>query len=971
MTAPANKQIHKEPLDELRSAKERIRALEKSLSHENSQFRVLFDGIEDAVFVFPVLPDGTRGQFIDVNEAACKRLGYTREEMLGMSLTDIDAPEIQPLVPSVANRYGLTPTAIFETIHVAKNGTRIPVEVSARKFQYEGSDAIMGIARDISIRKRSEELRTRALHQSEYTQNLLFEILSKANRAKNSEELLESIHDLLRQEMDADNLYVAMINKQRQTLEFIYCRDETIDSCPVVEDIFDPENKRLSLMPLREQRPVLIGKKQMLEMIAAGDLHVHGELPESWLGLPLRVKGETVGTLVVQHYTKANAYSDTEVKLLAACSEQIAIALERGIHEDISKTSKDVVEHIPAGLFIYQYQPPDRLYLEYANPEAEKLTKITLTEWKGKEFNELWPHANRMGITESFLSPIRTGRDYITEEVSYQDSRIKGAYKVRTFFLPGDRLGVTFEDITRQKIAEAAIRESEEQYRAFFESSHSVMLMVDPQTGEIYDANPAAERYYGYERDTLKTMTVPDINPMPQEQIRELMSKAEQNGRLQFILKHKLSSGELRDVEVFSGPIEVKGKQLLFSIIHDITERTKAENQLQKAMQSAEDANRAKTEFLANMSHEIRTPLNGILGMLQLMETTGLDKEQAQYIESALASGRNLTLLLGDLLDLSRIEAGAADLLRHKFKLSELLESIRATFDLIAKDRGLEFSILLENDIPDTMEGDATRLRQVLFNLLGNALKFTMSGSIRVRISRLTPPGPDQCRLLFEVADTGIGIPDDKINSIFDAFTQVQSDLTRPYQGAGLGLRIVRRLSELMGGTLAVDSTVNKGTTFYFSVPLYCETCESTEPEIQPRQSLPAPRQLRILFAEDDRVNSTAIAHFLKKLGHHAEGVENGREAIKKLKQSDYHCVLMDIQMPIMDGIQATQAIRADNSLGAKTKIPIIALTAHALVGDREQFLKAGMDDYLPKPLDFDLLREKLLKIGDKTDAPE
>jgi len=941
----------------------RIAELELALELERRQFALLFDSIEDPVLVIRVLPDGSRGPFIDVNQAACEHLGYTRSELLKLSLPDIVAPEFLPLVPPVPERYAEGPSALFEAVNLTKDGARIPVEVNSRLLDYRGGPAILSTVRDITRRKTQEERWDKALRKSEYTQNLLFDILSQANQARNSQDLMTAIHDLLRRELAADNLCVAMVDKQGDTLDIVYFSDEKASTCSTLTDIHNPENRSLSLLPLREGRPVLLGRERMRQMIEAGQISAPDILPESWMGLPLRVKGEIVGTLEVQHYTQPNAYSDSDVKLLAACSEQIAIALERSIHETGNKTSQDIVNHIPAGLFIYQYNPPNRLVLDFANPQAERLTGITLDQWRGCEFNEIWPEARKLGITDAILSPLRTGRDLVTEEISYKDGRISGAYKVWTFFLPGQRLGVAFEDITRQKAAEAAIHETEEQYRAFFEHSCSVMLMLDPDNGRIIDANPAAARFYGYPRGRLREMRIFDLNPMPSEELQALMREAGDRQREAFLFQHRLANGELRDVEVFSGPIEVQGQERLFSIIHDVTERKKAEERLQQAMDEAKEANRAKTEFLANMSHEIRTPLNGILGMLQLLENTPHDEEQSGYIHAALGSGRNLTMLLGDLLDLSRIEAGATELSCQKFRLKDLLETIRMTFEMSAEAKGLEFSIVRARGLPDLLEGDSIRLRQILFNLLGNALKFTNQGRIRLRASLLPPPDQQHCRLLFEVQDTGIGIPEDKIEQVFDAFTQVDSTLIRPYQGAGLGLRIVKRLTELMGGTLAVDSTEGQGTTFYFSVPLACSKEKPCEVSVG-AVICPASRPLRVLFAEDDPVNRATIAHFLRKLGHEARGTENGREVVDALRAGDFDCILMDIQMPVLDGLQATQAIRKDRSLGDKRSIPIIALTAHALVGDREHFLEAGMDDYLPKPLDFTRLSELLTRIG-------
>ncbi|WP_243544510.1 ATP-binding protein [Pseudodesulfovibrio tunisiensis] len=398
-------------------------------------------------------------------------------------------------------------------------------------------------------------------------------------------------------------------------------------------------------------------------------------------------------------------------------------------------------------------------------------------------------------------------------------------------------------------------------------------------------------------------------------------------------------------------PARVRGS------FQDITDRKHIEAELVQAKDRAEAASRSKSEFLANMSHELRTPLNGTLGMLQLLRMENLEHRQREYVDIALGACRSLTRLLGDILDLSKVEAGKMDLVSAPFLLSELLDTVRATFAPMAADKRVEIRISMEKTVPDELVGDAMRLRQIIFNLVGNALKFTDAGHVRVEVNSLTPRRDNEARLLFTVADTGIGISEDKLAEIFHPFTQAESGPAKQ-QGTGLGLHIVKRLSDLMGGSVSVTSTPSVGTTVHFAVGLTrAEHIRSNSDRSCP--DTPEPGR-RILIAEDDRVNRLALSGFVEKLGHVPVCVENGRQALDKLSTEQFDCVLLDVQMPVLDGLETISFIRNAHEFREMREIPVAALTARAMRGDREEFLDAGMDAYVAKPVDFEDLKRVL-----------
>jgi len=401
----------------------------------------------------------------------------------------------------------------------------------------------------------------------------------------------------------------------------------------------------------------------------------------------------------------------------------------------------------------------------------------------------------------------------------------------------------------------------------------------------------------------------------------------------------------------------------------DITERRQGVEALIRAKEAAEAANHAKSEFLANMSHEIRTPLNGILGMLQLLHLTVLSREQDGYVEVAIQSGRRLTSLLSDILDLSRIEAGRLSVREEVFETANLRKAALELFALAVADKGLVMEFVIADGMPPRVVGDEARLRQILFNLIGNAIKFTEAGRVLVEMSPL--PAADassRFHVLLTVRDTGIGIPDDVVRTIFEPFSQAEGAYTRRFQGAGLGLSIVKNLVGLLGGSICVDTEPGQGAAFYVSLPLRPAPDDSAQQAAEPQPDPPAAIRRdaeapRILIVEDVDSNRQALTVVLEKFGMRPDSAVNGQEALAALSENDYDAVLMDVQMPVMDGVEATRRIRDGRAGQDKAEVPIIALTAYAMSGDRETFLAAGMDDYLAKPVDMKELRAVLERV--------
>ena len=646
------------------------------------------------------------------------------------------------------------------------------------------------------------------------------------------------------------------------------------------------------------------------------------------------------------------------------------------------------------GALVVVFDPQGRIVL--CNRAFEQVTGYSSAELKGKVFFEV------------LVRP--EGREQSRERLEYGISaRAASAFENEWITKSGEPRRIAFSnapmlnqngeveyyittgiDIADRHRAEQELLKSENQFRSLWEASSEPMFLTDP-AGTIVKVNASFARMLDTQPVALEGMNVTGLfHPEEREAVREY-----HRARYASEAKEHISERELHFVQGRSGVFEISVTRVeipgqppqMLGILRDVTERKRVAQELARAKETAEAANReliaanrnleetgrlaremadraealsaAKSDFLANMTHEVRTPLNGILGMTGLALETELKNDQREYLELVKSSAEALLSLVNDVLDFSKYEVGKLGLDCVEFSLRELVRDVLRPLALRASVGGLAFESVVEDGVPDRLVGDPLRIGQVLRNLAGNAVKFTNQGMVSVRVRSESLDGSKEAAkvtLRFSVADTGIGVPAEKHQLIFEPFTQADGSTTRKYGGTGLGLSICSGVVEMMDGRIWLESEVGRGSTFYFTLTL------DLPREAQARPSLPPPanqrhskRKLRILVAEDNSVNQRLAARLLEREGHTVTIAGSGQEALESFEEhqfarSRFELILMDVQMPGLDGLQATARIR-EKERGSGHRVPIVAMTAQAADSDRLRCLEAGMDAYVAKPV--------------------
>ena len=616
---------------------------------------------------------------------------------------------------------------------------------------------------------------------------------------------------------------------------------------------------------------------------------------------------------------------------------------------------------------VYRFALDPRWKLDFVSPAMEALTGSPAATFLGLE--TVAHPDDAPGLRKAIEAAIAGHKPYAVEyRIRHADGGERWVYdNGQAVFddrsAPAYLVGSMF-DVTERRRTTEALRLRDEFFKALFEKG-GVGIMSNDDEGRFVEVNDTSLEFFGVERkdllgQTLIGYTHPDDRPRAAEQIRKLIAGEADSWRWESSFLRKDGTQRWGDVAASA----IRGPDGRFisgiTVIADITARKLQEEELRKVREAAEAANRAKSAFLATMSHEIRTPMNAILNTAAFALETGLTQQQRQYMTVIETAARGLLALINHILDFSKIEAEMLELESEPFQLMEVLDEVTQIFRATVIENGVELVVQAGSDVPRTLVGDAHRLRQVLINLVGNAFKFTEHGAVALDVS-VTPASVIPVELTFAVRDSGIGIPKEKQGQLFQAFSQADSSTTRRYGGTGLGLAISLRLAKLMGGDLSLVSEPGVGSTFTLTARFGVRS--QNEASTDETTTLPATRSpsagsaefkdLRVLLAEDNEGNRFVASELLSRFGFHIDVAVNGVEAVQMALHRPYACVLMDVQMPEMDGIEATRRIRRDAGFEA---LPIIAMTANAMKGDQEAFLAAGMNDYVPKPIDRNAL---------------
>ena len=1111
--------------------------LEEKTVESTERYISLYEGIDDALFVHGISPDGSSTNFLEVNAITCQRLGYSREELLLMGPGDIDAPGAATDMSRVAQEVMAGKSVTFDQIHVTKDGRQIPVEIRSRVFLLHGQRAVMSLARDITERRQQE---TQERNRSRVLESLT------------SGKTLAQVLELIAQSVETDNpaalcSIMLMDDEGRHLLH---------GAAPSLPDYFC---QAIDGLEIGEEagscgRAAFIKERVIVEDLLNHpywanfqELVVKAGLRSCWSEPILSSDGRVLGTFAIYHRQpqKPDLEDITHIKI-AADYARLAIERKRA-EQTIQRREERYRSLVTASAQI----------VWTANAEGEVVNELpTWQAYTGQSMEEIrgwgWSDALHPEDREQTAAAwMRAVEGRTLYSVEYRIRKKDGTY--RLFATRGvpvleedgairEWVG-TCTDITERRQAEEKIKEYAETleskvnertlelqnatlelkklFNAIEQSDESIV--ITDKNGTIQYVNPIFTSRTGYSKEEAIGNNPRMLNSglNPRKVYADLWKTILSGKPWKGTLINKKKSGEFYYEDANIAPVlDEQGTITNFVAVKaDVTDRIRAAEELKKkndelevAKEVAETANQAKSDFLANMSHEIRTPMNAILGMSHLALNTELTPKQQDYISKVQSSAYSLLGIINDILDFSKIEAGKLDIESAPFQLDDVFSELANLVGLKAEEKKLELLFRIDPDTPVSLIGDALRLKQILVNLANNAVKFTETGEVVVSVAPVEKKG-SKVRLQFSIEDSGIGLTEEQQKKLFRAFSQADASTTRKYGGTGLGLTISKKLCEMMGGEISVKSVPGQGSTFIFTAALDINTGKTMSllpqadlqglpvlvvddnhssreimeemltslsmlvsqaasgaeavkkivradqngnpfqlvymdwrmPELngietarkikeldlslQPKivmvtaygreeiiqqaeqldlngfmtkpvtrfqlyditaqafgkmehiaqqtkadkagnlEALQEIKGVRILLAEDNTINQQVALEILKQAHLMVDLADNGLQALEMAEKNRYDLILMDIQMPEMNGIESTRAIRASEPDGEN--IPIIAMTAHAMAGDREKSLAAGMNDHITKPIEPDILFGTLLKWLKQKHRPE